>query len=102
MGFFRAVHKTTGEVVSFGLEDIYSDGWVSYYPSGFLYIVQKADIPSELDEDAFREFERVEGKLNKRTNEWHLKDWLKDYQLQYQHAGDWHDYKQGGEDEIRR
>lgn len=69
--FFKATHKTTGEVVSFGLEDICSD--------------REGDL-------------LINGQGQEWCS---LSRWLQDYSLQYHHDGEWHDYKLGGENDVQ-
>lgn len=60
---FRATHKETGEQIEFGLEDICTSG-------GLTGIVG-----------------------TKHTNSVYMKYWLKDYAIEYQHEGEYYEYK---------
>lgn len=102
MKHFRATHKETGETVEFNLEDIYSDGFVSYYPSGYLYFA-KLDFPTSGEySEEFHEWEQKEGKYNRSERKyinrydlgsWNFRDWLQYYDLEYMHKGEWFKYE---------
>jgi len=73
---FRAIAKAGGEPIYFGLEDLVgslsSRDTSEVVPS---ITIWRDDPP------------------NIHCKHWQLKDWLKDYDLQYNHEGDWYDYE---------
>lgn len=99
---FRATHKQSGEVVEFDLGDIYSNGWISYYPTGYIYIATGRAVPDRLTTENYIDWDDNEYQDNYPTENWSLKHWLKDYHLQYLHRdtagnGEYHDYEEGRE-----
>lgn len=74
---FKAVHKETKGEIYFGLEDIH----IGRYYEG-------------LDSDSSRSSIHIWCPVPKKTNtkEWSMYNWLKDYELFYQHGGYWFKY----------
>ena len=78
--FFKAVHRSTGEEILFSLGDI-ELLLGSRYEQAVLFLNQ--------EKGTTLTFVR----LGKEEPVWHFSDWLKDYELFYQHQGEWFRYE---------
>lgn len=80
---FKAVHKQTGETIEFGLEDIMSRFWLEAHFEDDMQFSMGLVQPG----GSAVKFE------NASQNKAYLSDWLKDYDLFYQHQGEYYVYE---------